>query len=91
MDALNTLKSLKLTLEPLRGSFLLRQIDLSLVEQHESPVIEPKLAISATVAIPLIDSFIERENSVEHIQLPRKWREEKVKFGTSHWIDMIYS
>lgn len=88
MDAGNKLKLLKLThcfaitgagLEPLRGSSVLRQIDLSLVEKHESPVIKPQPAISATVVIPLLDGFIEGFSSLEHVQLPKKWRKKERK------------
>ena len=86
-NAVNTLKSLKLThcfgitsagLEPLRGSTVLERIDLSLVEQHESPVIEPKPAILAKRVVPILNSIIERDgSSLRLVQLPKTLRQEK--------------
>eukprot|EP00984_Skeletonema_dohrnii_P007877 scaffold2901_cov91-Skeletonema_dohrnii-CCMP3373.AAC.21 len=55
IDAVNRVKKLKLTncinitgvgLEPLRGSTIIEQIDLSLVGDHQSPNISPKPSIS---------------------------------------------
>ena len=87
IDAVNNLRSLKLThcfnvtgagLEPLRGSTVLERIDLSLVGAHESPVIEPAPPLSVDAVVPILDSVIGREgNALVHIQLPKKWREEK--------------
>ena len=86
-NAAHNLKSLKLThcvgitgvgLEPLRGSTVLERIDLSLVEQHENPVIEPEPAIAAGNVVPILDSIIESEgNLLRHMQLPKKLRVEK--------------
>ncbi|KAL9189575.1 hypothetical protein ACHAXT_009250 [Thalassiosira profunda] len=65
-------------LEPLRGSTLLKQIDLSLVEQHESPAIGPVPLIAESAVVPILDSVISAEgSSLAHIQLPKKWREER--------------
>ena len=87
IDAQRALKTLKLThcfgitglgLEPLRGSVVLERVDLCLVEQYESPVITPDPAISVDVVVPILDSIIEQEASLlRHIQLPKKWRDEK--------------
>ena len=83
----NKIKSLKLThcvgitgagLEPLRGSIVLERIDLSLVGDHENPNINPEPPISASITVPILNSIIEREdNSLVHIQLPKKWRIER--------------
>ncbi|KAL7529394.1 hypothetical protein ACHAXR_002940 [Thalassiosira sp. AJA248-18] len=67
IDAANNLKSLKLTgcvsivgrgLEPLRNSAVLKEIDLSLVKYHESPILEPEPSISEDVVVPILDSII---------------------------------
>jgi len=81
------LKTLKLTgcvnitgsgLEPLRGSLVLQQIDLSLVGQHKCPVIEPDPSISEAAVLPILDSIIDtRDNSLKHIQLPVKWSDKR--------------
>ena len=70
IDAVNNVKSLKLTncigiagagLEPLRGSAVLEQIDLSLVGRNEKPDIEPRPSISESVVIPILDSIIDAD------------------------------
>ncbi|KAL9188721.1 hypothetical protein ACHAXT_007099 [Thalassiosira profunda] len=86
MDAKHTLKSLKLThcfgifgagLGPLRGSKVLRQIDLSLVGLHESPAIDAgDLALDEGTVICILDSIIGQSgSSLMHVQLPKRWRE----------------
>jgi len=45
-------------LEPLRGSKVLEEIDLSMVGQHEKPTIEPEPLISHEVVLPILDSII---------------------------------
>ena len=64
IDAASRVKSLKLThcfhitgagLKPLRGTKVLKEIDLSLVGIHESPDIEPLPAISEGVVLPILD------------------------------------
>ncbi|KAL7523387.1 hypothetical protein ACHAXR_000910, partial [Thalassiosira sp. AJA248-18] len=88
INAVPNLKSLKLThcfaitgacLETLRGSMVLERIDLSLVEQHESPVLVPDPSISEAVVIPILDIIIRRiwHGSIVHVQLPKKWRRRK--------------
>ena len=86
IDAVNKLKTLKLTncikitgagLEPLRGSTMIEQIDLSLVEKHQSPDLKPPPPISCEFVLPILDSIIEREGcSLRHLQFPYVWREE---------------
>ena len=86
INAKTTLEILKLTgcinisgsgLEPLRGSLVLQQIDLSLVGHHESPKLVPEASISEVVVLPILDSIIAAHgNSLKHIQLPEEWRRE---------------
>ncbi|KAK1740850.1 hypothetical protein QTG54_008102 [Skeletonema marinoi] len=92
IDAVNRLKTLKLTnciniigvgLEPLRGSTIIEQIDLSLVEKYQSPWLSPKPPISCELVLPILDSIIEREGcSLRHVQFPSVWSErgERVQF-----------
>ena len=86
IDAANKLKRLKLTncikvtgtcLEPLRGSEVIEQIDLSLVGKNEIPDLDPPPPISCDVVLPILDSIIEREGcALRHLQFPKVWREE---------------
>ena len=86
INAKTTLKILKLTgcinitgtgLGPLRDSVVVRQIDLSLVGYHESPYLESEPEISEVAILPILGSIIDNPiNSLKHIQLPVKWREE---------------
>ena len=87
IDAVNNVKSLKVTncigiigagLEPLRGSIVLKRIDLSLVGDHVNPTIDPEPPISVSAVVPILDSIINTEgNSLVHVQLPKKWREQR--------------
>ncbi|KAL7490604.1 hypothetical protein ACHAWT_000175 [Skeletonema menzelii] len=71
IDAVNELKTLKLTnclnitgagLEPLRGSTIIEQIDLSLVGKNCNPAdLSPYPPISCDHVLPILDSIIERE------------------------------
>lgn len=84
IDAVNKVKRFLLTgcigiagrgMEPLRGSVVLEQIDLSLVKKHENPIKpgRPPL-ISEAVVLSILDSIVDADgNSLKHIQLPRKW------------------
>jgi len=86
VSSLHTIKHLQLThcvgikgscLEPLRGSTTLMSIDLSLVEDKQSPNINPEPAISTAEVIPILHSIIDAEGcSLNHIQFPKKWRGE---------------
>jgi len=85
IDAVNRLKRLKLTncinitgvgLEPLRGSTIIEQIDLSLVGKHQSPRLSSRPPISRDFVLPILDSIIEREGcSLRHVQFPSVWSE----------------
>ena len=87
IDAVNKLKTLKLTnclqitgtcLEPLRGSTMIEQIDLSLVGKNKSPDLKPPPPISCDHVLPILDSIIEREGcSLMHLQFPKVWRKEE--------------
>jgi len=87
IDAQNKTKSLKFTncvgitgcgLELLMRSTVLERIDLSLVGDHENPAITPEPPISAAVVIPILNSILNTQgNSLVHVQLPKKWREER--------------
>uniref|UniRef100_A0A7S2KK08 Uncharacterized protein n=1 Tax=Skeletonema marinoi TaxID=267567 RepID=A0A7S2KK08_9STRA len=85
IDAVNNIKKLRLTncinitgvgLKPLRGSIMIQQIDLSLVGDHESPVLYPEPSLSCTKVLPILDSIIERgeECALKHVQFPKVWR-----------------
>ena len=86
VSAVHTIRKVKLThcvgmkgscLEPLRASSTLMSIDLSLVEDKESPNINPEPAISTAEVIPILHSIIDTEGcSLKHIQFPKKWRGE---------------
>ena len=85
IDAINKLKKLKLTnctnitgtcLEPLRGSVVIEQIDLSLIGD-ESPYLDPEPPISCEHVLPILDSIIEREGcALKHLQFPSMWQYE---------------
>ena len=94
-DAANRLERLKLTgllnitgtgLEPLRGSVVLRQIDLSLLKLNETPSsglaniigyghdISLASQISEEVTLPILDSIVNKDgNKLKHMSLPSKW------------------
>ena len=84
INAVNNTKYLKLIgsvridgsgLSPLRGSIVLKQLDLSLVGEHERPVLYPEPSISEEAVIPILTSIINAEgNSMTHLQLPKMWR-----------------
>ena len=84
IDAVNNLKRLRLTncinisgvgLEPLRGSTIIRKIDLSLVGDHESPKLDLGPSLSCAEVLPILDSIIERgeDCSLEYLQFPNEW------------------
>jgi len=84
IDAVNNLKRLRLTncinitgvgLDPLRGSTIIQQIDLSLVGDHESPYLDYEPSLSCAEVLPILDSIIERgeECVLKHLQFPFEW------------------
>ena len=95
IDAVNKLKRLRLTnctkitgvgLEPLRGSTIIEQIDLSLTNDGESPRLDPEPSVSCELVLPILDSIIAehvlptldsiiaRECALKYLQFPYKWR-----------------
>ena len=79
IDAATTVGSLFLTsgcekltgggLEPLRGSTVLRRVDLS--SGH-------KCSLDLEVVLPVLDSIVSsNDNKLRHIQFPKKWRDAK--------------
>mmetsp|Transcript_21231 Transcript_21231/g.31712 ORF Transcript_21231/g.31712 Transcript_21231/m.31712 type:complete len:313 (+) Transcript_21231:72-1010(+) len=85
IDAVTNLKRLRLSncinisgagLEPLRGSTIIQQIDLSLVGDHENERLDPEPLISCTDVLPILDSIIERgeECSLKHLTSPYAWQ-----------------
>jgi len=84
IDAAQKVKRLRLTncinisgsgLASLRHSISIEQIDLSLVEAHKSPILDPVPPISCDKVVPIIESIISQErNSLKHLQFPHVWR-----------------
>mmetsp|Transcript_1428 Transcript_1428/g.2544 ORF Transcript_1428/g.2544 Transcript_1428/m.2544 type:complete len:478 (+) Transcript_1428:119-1552(+) len=82
-DAVNRVKRLMLTncthikgvgLEPLRGSIIIEQIDLSLVAYHESPVLDPAPPISWVYVLPILDSIISQAGyELKLLEFPKHW------------------
>ena len=84
INAHDVLKRLKLCgcinitgigLNPLRGSAVLEQVDLSLVGKHEKPKINPEPMISGEAVVPILESIISTDGcSLKYIKFPWKWR-----------------
>jgi hypothetical protein len=69
-------------LDPLRGSTVIEQIDLSLVGEHQRPFLDPDPLILAAVVLPILDSIFEREGySLKHLQFPHVWRRVRSEFS----------
>ncbi len=92
IDAVNKLKRLKLSncinisgagLEPLRGSIIIEQIDLSLVKEHQNSDLYSNPSISRDSVLPILDSIIERgeDCSLRHLHFPVAWREDRNSAG----------
>ena len=85
IDAVHKIKRLKLTsctnitgvgLEPLRGSVVIEQIDLSEVHDNHSPYLDSEPTISCEHVLPILDSIIEREDcALKYLHFPSMWRE----------------
>ena len=83
IDAVNTVKKLRLTncigitgsgLEPLRNSRTVQIIDLSLVGDHESPVLDPEPPLSCDATLPILRSILQNF-CLKFIQFPKVWRQ----------------
>ena len=88
------MKRLKLTncvnitgagLEPLRGSLIIEQIDLSLVAHHKSPVLDLAPQISCDHVLPILDSIIASEGCLlRYVQFPFVWITERSSSSDFH-------
>ena len=84
VSAYDVLKRLKLCgcinitgigLNPLRGSVVLEQIDISLVGKHEETKIKPYPKISQDAVVPILDSIISTDGcSLKYVRFPQKWQ-----------------
>ncbi|KAL3804401.1 hypothetical protein HJC23_011329 [Cyclotella cryptica] len=87
VDAVSRIKTLRLAncisitgagLEPLRGSAIIEKIDLSLVGDHESPILDVEPSLSCDFVLPILDSIIERDgNALKYLQFPHAWQKER--------------
>eukprot|EP00985_Skeletonema_marinoi_P002842 scaffold1170_cov125-Skeletonema_marinoi.AAC.16 len=101
IHAVNNVKRLKLAncvnitgagLEPLRGSLIIQQIDLSLVGEHQSPNIYPEPPISCNRVIPILDSIIATEGcALRHVQFPLVWLQEPSTDSEFHQFIQRYN
>ena len=61
---------------PLRGSTVLKRIDISLVKTSDHR--PDACALELDQVLPVLDSIIaNKDNKLRHLQLPKKWRSEK--------------
>lgn len=83
VNAVSTVKKLRLTdcikitgkgLAPLSGSLVIEQIDLSLVGDRQSTILDPKPKISFDCVLPILDSIVAKEGCVlKHLRYPQVW------------------
>lgn len=68
-------------LDQIRHSAVLKSIDLSLVGDHESGFdlsVEQQSTLSEITILSILNNILENEDSsLEHVQLPQKWRKDK--------------
>ena len=89
INAHDVLKRLKLCgcinftgigLNPLRGSMVLEQIDISLAPKYGRQEISQEAKISQTIIATILDSIISSDGCVlKYIQFPERWRTKSVK------------
>ena len=101
IDAVNNVKRLKLTncvaitgtcLEPLRGSVVIEQIDLSVIYDTHQPDLDPQPLISYEHELPILDSIIERDGcALKHIHFPSVWRNEPSTDSDFHAFILRYN
>jgi len=87
IDARNNVKYLCLNecinitgrgLEPLSGSSVIQQIDLSLVFEIDKREVMEQIGLCEGIVLPILQSIIEGDSSsLRHIQMPLKWRNGK--------------
>lgn len=88
INAVSNIKTLRLTgcvninghgLAPLMGSVVLKEIDLSLVKNQDSPIITLEPKISEKGVLPILDSIVDTEgNALEILTLPKVWRNRRL-------------
>ena len=101
IDAVHKIKRLKLTncvaitgtcLEPLRGSLVIEQIDLSLVGDKYHPDLNLTPLISCDHVLPILDSIIEREGcALKYLHVPSMWRKEQSAESEFHAFILRYN
>ncbi len=100
IDAANNVKRLRLTncmnvtgngLQPLCGSTIIKQIDLSLVGDGENPrSLDTEHSMSWELVLPTLDSIIELGGcSVKHLQFPHRWRRRTPNYSSSQLTSNI--
>lgn len=101
VNAVNRAKRLRLAgcvnitgagLEPLRGSLVIEQIDLSLVGDDECLILRTEPPISYDHVLPILDSIIEQEKcAMKHLQFPNAWRREQSLDSDFHHFILRYN
>eukprot|EP00984_Skeletonema_dohrnii_P020802 scaffold10223_cov96-Skeletonema_dohrnii-CCMP3373.AAC.10 len=104
IDAVNNVKRLKLAncihidgtgLEPLRGSLIIEQIDLSLAGDHQENFLGARPPVSCDRVLPILDSIIEREGcALMYLQFPFSfvwYCEERSRFSDFHAFMLRYN
>ena len=86
INAVNSVTQLRLTncvnilgsgLKPLCGSKTIEHIDLSLVRDNRSPILDPEPALSCEQVLPILNSIIaSKGNVVRLVQFPWIWRQQ---------------
>ena len=97
VDAVNNVRRLKLTncvaitgtcLEPLRGSVVIEQIDLSIVDDNRKSI----SPLSWDHVLPVLDSIIERDGcALMHLRFPSMWRNERPTRSGFHAFIVRYN
>ena len=95
--AVDNLKEFKLTncyriighgLDPLRGSTLLKKIDLSLVDRFDVVSKDEGGFISIEAVVPILLSILEAEQcSLKYVQFPAKWRDVSMRERLGEFIE----
>ena len=61
-------------LEPLRGSRVIEHIDLSLVPDHTSPLLDPEPPLSQDLVLPILSTIV-GNGRLRLIEFPKAWRQ----------------
>ncbi|KAL7500202.1 hypothetical protein ACHAWT_008298 [Skeletonema menzelii] len=82
IDSVRTVRKLRLAncinltgvgLEPLRGSRVMEHIDLSLVPDHTSPLLDPEPPLSQELVIPILSTIV--GTKLKMMEFPKAWRQ----------------